>query len=63
MTKSGCTCEQIIEFLKQVEGGAPVKDRCRQHDFSDATFYVAKPPERLGCFGGATITRVRVGAD
>ena len=31
--------EQIIGFLKQIEGGVPVKDLCRKHGFSDATLY------------------------
>ena len=39
MKKSRFTDEQIIGFLKQVEGGVPVKDLCRKHGFSDATFY------------------------
>ena len=31
--------EQIIDFLRQAETGLPVKELCRQHDFSDASFY------------------------
>lgn len=31
--------EQIIGFLKQAEGGVPVNELCRQHGFSDASFY------------------------
>ena len=31
--------EQIIGFLKQAEAGVPVKELCRQHGFSDASFY------------------------
>jgi len=46
MKKSRFTDEQIIGFLKQVEGGVPVKDLCRKHGFSDATFY--KWRSRLG---------------
>lgn len=30
---------QIIGFLKQAEAGVPVKELCRQHGFSDASFY------------------------
>lgn len=32
MAKSQCTDEQIIEFLKQAEGGIPVKEMCRLGD-------------------------------
>jgi putative transposase len=39
MKKSRFTEEQIVGFLKQVEGGVAVKDLCRKHGFSDATFY------------------------
>lgn len=31
--------EQIIGFLKQAEGGVPIKDLCRKHGFSDISFY------------------------
>jgi len=31
--------EQIIGFLKQAEAGVSVKELCRQHGFSDASFY------------------------
>ncbi len=37
--KKGFTEEQIIGFLKQAEAGVPVKELCRQHGFSDASFY------------------------
>jgi len=29
--------EQIIGVLKEAAAGAPVKDMCRKHGFSDAT--------------------------
>jgi putative transposase len=31
--------EQIIDFLKQAEGGLPVKELCRKVEFGIATFY------------------------
>lgn len=31
--------EQIIQILKEVDAGLPVKDLCREHSISDATFY------------------------
>ena len=39
MRKSKYKEEQIIGFLRQVEAGMPVKDLCRKHGFSDASFY------------------------
>jgi putative transposase len=30
---------QILGFLKEAESGIPVKDLCRKHGFSDASFY------------------------
>jgi len=30
--------EQIIGFLKEAERGVPVKELCRKHGFSDASF-------------------------
>jgi len=31
--------EQIIGFLKEAEAGVPVKELCRKHGSSDASFY------------------------
>jgi len=31
--------EQIIGFLKKAEAGMTVKELCRKHGFSDASFY------------------------
>ena len=39
MRNSKYTEEQIIGFLRQVEAGMAVKDLCRKHGFSDASFY------------------------
>ncbi|NOX51985.1 MAG: transposase [Gammaproteobacteria bacterium] len=30
---------QILGFLKEAESGLPVKELCRKHGFSDASFY------------------------
>ena len=39
MRKSRSSEEQFVGFLKQIESGVAVKDLCRKHGFSDATFY------------------------
>jgi len=57
MKKSRFTDEQIIGFLKQVEGGVPVKDLCRKHGFSDATVY--KWRSRLGGLDVSEARRLR----
>ena len=44
MNKGRLTVEQIISFLKQAEGGMPVKELCRLGGFSDATFYIYRTP-------------------
>lgn len=31
--------EQIIGFLNEASSGTPVKELCRKHGFSDASFY------------------------
>ena len=38
--KKRFTEEQIIGFLKQAAAGTPVKELCRKHGFSDASFYL-----------------------
>jgi putative transposase len=37
--KKHFTEQQIIGFLKEAEAGMPVKELCRKHGFSDASFY------------------------
>lgn len=39
MKKKRFTEAQIIGFLKEAEAGVPVKELCRKHGFSDASFY------------------------
>lgn len=40
--KKRYTEEQIIGFLKQAAAGTPVKELCRKHGFSDASFYLGR---------------------
>lgn len=39
MRKTRFTEAQIVQILKSVEGGRMVKDVCREHGISDATYY------------------------
>lgn len=39
MRKSSFSDSQIMSILKQAEAGTPVPDLCREHGFSNATFY------------------------
>jgi len=32
--------EQIIGFLKEADAGLPIKELCRRHGFSEASFYL-----------------------
>ncbi len=32
--------EQIIGFLREADAGMPVKDLCRRHGFSEASYYL-----------------------
>jgi putative transposase len=32
--------EQIIGFLREADAGIPVKDLCRRHGFSEASYYL-----------------------
>ena len=48
--KKRFTDEQIIGFLKQADGGVAIRELCRQHGFSDASFYTWRAK-----FGGMTI--------
>ena len=49
--------EQIIGFLKQAEAGVQVKELCRQHGFSDASFYTWRAK-----FGGMNVSDAKLSA-
>lgn len=42
--------EQIIRFLREAEDGLPVKELCRRHGFSDASYYLWRSK-----FGGMSV--------
>jgi putative transposase len=44
------TEEQIIGFLREAEAGIPVKDLCRKHGFSEASYYLWRSK-----FGGMSV--------
>ena len=46
--------EQIIEVLKEAEGGTKVAELCRRHGISDATFYTWRSK-----YGGLEISEMR----
>ena len=42
--------EQIIGFLREAEAGLPVKELCRKHGFSEASYYLWRSK-----FGGMSV--------
>lgn len=52
--KKRFTEEQIIKFLKEADAGLPVKDLCRKHGFSEASFYLWRSK-----FGGMDVSDAR----
>ena len=54
MRKSKYTESQIVNTLKQVEGGRQVKDVCRELGISEATYYTRKSK-----YGGMEASDVR----
>lgn len=46
--------EQIIGFLREADAGMPIKDLCRRHGFSEASYYLWR-----GKFGGMDVSDAR----
>lgn len=57
MRKSRFSESQIIGILKEVENGRHVKDVCREHGISDATYYQWK--SKFGGMEASDIKRLR----
>jgi len=46
--------EQIIGFLREADACTPIKDLCRRHGFSEASYYLWR-----GKFGGLSVSDAR----
>lgn len=57
MKTSRYSDSQIINILKQAEGGTPVPELCREHGMSSATFY--KWRARFGGMDASLMTRLK----
>jgi len=57
MRKSKFSDSQIVRILKEVEGGRKVKEVCREHGISDATYYTWK--SKFGGMEAADIRRLK----
>jgi putative transposase len=49
--------EQIIGFLREAESGISVKELCRRHGFSEASFYLWR--RKFGCMDVSDAKRLK----
>ena len=52
--KKRFTEAQIIGFLREAEAGLPIKELCRKHGFSEASYYLWRNK-----FGGMSVSDAR----
>jgi len=52
--KKRFTDEQIIGFLREADAGLPIKELCRQHGFSEASYYLWRSK-----FGGMSVPEAK----
>jgi putative transposase len=55
--KKRFTDEQMIAILKEGESGVPVKEICRKHGISDATFYTWR--KKFGSMEAQDVRRLK----
>ncbi len=49
--------EQIIGFLREAEAGLPIKELCRRHGFSEASYYLWR--SKFGCMSVSDAKRLK----
>ena len=49
--KKRLTEAQIVGFLREADGGVPIKDLCRKHGFSEGSYYLWRSK-----FGGMSVS-------